>query len=120
MALTVTRTDIGTQQIATYSCGIAGVSKGERIQSSDSTNPGTWSYDNLNRILTSPQGSYTSDILGNRLTGPGGVTMGWDCLNRMTSLINSSGTTNYSYRADGMRVYKSGVTGPLSLPTLLC
>ena len=37
--------------------------------------------------------------------------MGWDCLNRMTSLINSSGTTNYSYRADGMRVYKSGAFG---------
>jgi len=32
-------------------------------------------------------------------------------LNRMTSLINSSGTTNYSYRADGMRVYKCGAFG---------
>ena len=36
--------------------------------------------------------------------------MGWDCLNRMISLTNSSGTESYNYRADGMRVSKSGTS----------
>jgi len=36
--------------------------------------------------------------------------MGWDCLNRMISLTNSPGTESYNYRADGMRVSKSGTS----------
>ena len=32
--------------------------------------------------------------------------MTWDALNRMTSFTNGSTTTNYQYRADGMRVAK--------------
>jgi RHS repeat-associated protein len=61
-------------------------------------------------MTASPAGSYTNDILGNRLTGPGGVSMQWDELNRMTSFTNSSATTNYAYRADGLRVSKASAS----------
>jgi RHS repeat-associated protein len=76
----------------------------------------TWSYDpadnrsdatsvdNLNRATTIGGVSRTYDILGNTLTKGSGVTYGWDCLNRMTSLTDGTGITNYEYRADGMRV----------------
>ena len=48
----------------------------------------------------------TTDILGNRLVY-GSSTYSWDALNRMTSLAKSGTTTNYEYRADGMRTHKS-------------
>jgi outer membrane protein assembly factor BamA len=76
-------------------------------RSYDSSNSGSWSFDNLNRMVSSPQGSYTHDILGNHLTGPGSVSMTWDLLNRMISYTKASGSTSYSYRAHGMRVQKS-------------
>ncbi len=85
-------------------------------RASDSTNSGTWTYDNLNRMTASPSTSYTNDILGNR-TGKTVssvvTTYSWDDLNRMTgySLTNNSNT--YAYRADGMRVSKSS-TGSAS------
>ena len=69
--------------------------------------------DNLNRPTSIGGVACTSDILGNRLS-TGSTSMGWDCLNRMTSLTNSSGTNTYTYRADGMRVSKaSGSNGTL-------
>jgi len=48
----------------------------------------------------------TTDILGNRLVY-GSSTYSWDALNRLTSLAKSGSTTNYEYRADGMRTHKS-------------
>ncbi|MBS1727752.1 MAG: hypothetical protein JST51_13610 [Armatimonadetes bacterium] len=68
-------------------------------RASDSTNSGTWSDDNLNRMTASPgvTGGYTNDILGNRLTkgsGTSGITYTWDDLNRMTSLISNGTTSN--------------------------
>ena len=36
--------------------------------------------------------------------------MTWDCLNRMTSLTNSSTAESYDYRADGMRISKTNGT----------
>lgn len=74
---------------------------GNRI--SDSTNTGTWTYDNLNRMTVSPGKTYTNDVLGNR-TGRGSPTVAyyWDCLNRMTGY----GAIGYEYRADGLRVAK--------------
>ena len=81
----------------------------------------TWSYDaagnradaacdNLNRTTSIGGAAVTNDILGNRITRSG-VTYGWDCLNRLTSLSGSV-TASYKYRADGMRVGKGtgGVT----------
>lgn len=68
--------------------------------------PGQWTYDNLNRILTSPFGSYIHDLAGNRLTGPG-QTLSWDVANRLTGL---NGVT-HRYRADGMRVQKVAANG---------
>ncbi len=82
----------------------------------------TWSYDiagnrndsstvdNLNRATVINGIPVTNDILGNRLT-KGGVTYGWDALNRLTSLSGSA-SASYQYRADGLRVIKStgGVT----------
>jgi len=73
---------------------------GNRI--SDTSQPGTWTYDNLNRMTASPGATYTNDILGNRLT-KNTTSHTWDAVNRMTSL----GTSTYVYRADGMRVSKN-------------
>jgi len=75
-------------------------------RASASANPGSWSYDNLNRIVTSPFGSYTHDMAGNRLTGPG-QTLSWDVTNRLTGM---NGVT-HRYRADGMRVQKVAANG---------
>lgn len=80
-------------------------------RASDSANPGAWSYDNLNRIVSSPMGSYTHDTLGNRLTGPAGASMTWDVIGRMTGFNNGTDATSYLYRADGLRVAKTGSAG---------
>ncbi|MBS1727754.1 MAG: RHS repeat-associated core domain-containing protein [Armatimonadetes bacterium] len=86
-------------------------------RASDSTNSGTWSYDNLNRMTAMPGvtvGTMTNDILGNRTAkSVSGVSTsyGWDDLNRMTSLTVGSAATNYVYRADGLRVSKSSSSG---------
>ena len=75
----------------------------------------SWSYDaagnrndsvcdNLNRATALGGAAVTNDVLGNRLT-KGGVTYGWDVLNRLTSLSGGV-SAGYAYRADGMRVSK--------------
>ncbi len=83
---------------------------GNRV--SDSTNSGTWTYDNLNRMTASPGKVYSNDILGNRLSAGVGNTndtmTSWDDLNRLTQLsITSNNINTYVYRADGLRVSKS-------------
>jgi RHS repeat-associated protein len=91
---------------------------GNRV--SDSAQPGSWTYDNLNRILTSPGMTYDHDILGNRLLKSGGgggstTTMTWDQLNRMTGFKAGYNAQHvYAYRADGMRTSKSAATGASS------
>ncbi len=79
-------------------------------RASDSTNAGTWTYDNLNRMTASPGATYTNDILGNRLT-KGTGTYTWDDLNRLTANVTSGTTSNYVYRADGLRVQKESHAG---------
>jgi RHS repeat-associated protein len=84
---------------------------GNRV--SDSAKPGTWTYDNLNRMSASPTASYTHDAVGNRLTKvAGSVTTDyqWDAVNRMTYLMPRDSYTGIrnTYRADGMRVRKVG------------
>jgi len=85
-----------------------------------SAQPGSWTYDNLNRILTSPSMTYDHDILGNRLLKSGGgggstTTMTWDDLNRMTGFkAGYNAQHTYAYRADGMRTSKSAGTGASS------
>lgn len=97
--------DGGTNQVQSWGYDAAG------NRTSDSAQPGSWTYDNLNRILSSPQGSYTHDVLGNRESGPTVQTSyGWDALGRMTSLQNGA-SAEYAYRADGMRVRKATHTG---------
>lgn len=66
--------------------------------------------DNLNRATTISSVSRTYDILGNTTAIGSTKSMGWDALNRMTSFTASSATTNYAYRADGMRVSKAAGT----------
>ena len=84
-------------------------------RASDSTNSGTWTYDNLNRMTASPGiSSYENDILGNRTLKGGGssaTSYQWDDLNRMTSLQASGMTSGYAYRADGLRVSKASHAG---------
>ena len=79
-------------------------------RASDSTNAGSWSYDNLNRMTASPGATYTNDILGNRLT-KGTTSNTWDDLNRMTANVTSGTTSNFIYRADGLRMQKENHTG---------
>ncbi len=77
----------------------------------------TWSYDaaanrtdsvcdNLNRTTSIGGVTTMTDTLGNRLTLGSSTSYSWDALNRMTSLTKSGTTTNYEYRADGMRTHK--------------
>jgi YD repeat-containing protein len=77
----------------------------------------TWTYDaaanrtdtvadDLNRPTSIGGTSVSSDILGDR-TAYGSLQYTWDSLARMTSFTNSSGTTNYTYRGDGIRVSKT-------------
>ena len=87
-------------------------------RASDSSNSGTWTYDNLNRMTASPGYTYTNDILGNRLTKTQGRddVYTWDILNRLKSHkqgINPQ--RDYTYRADGLRVSKSFSTGASGL-----
>ncbi len=82
----------------------------------------TWTYDaggnrtdsvcdNLNRTTSISGTSTTCDSLGNRTALGSTTTYAWDCLNRMTSFTNSTGTMSYQYRADGMRTRKSTTSG---------
>ena len=85
---------------------------GNRI--SDTANPGTWTYDDLNRMTASPGQTYSNDILGNRLSNSSS-TYGWDHLNRMTTFTSGSNPAwSYTYRADGMRTLKSNGTASTS------
>lgn len=82
---------------------------GNRI--SDSTRPGDWQYDGLNRLIKSPGATYANDFLGNRTkknVGTASWIMKYDVVNRMTSISGATGNTSYRYRADGLRVSKSG------------
>jgi len=63
--------------------------------------------DNLNRTTSIGGVSTTCDILGNRTALGSSTTYGWDVLNRMTGLTNSTATSSYVYRADGMRIHKT-------------
>ena len=95
-------------EVTTWAYDVAG----NRI--SDSSNPGTWTYDNLNRMTVSPGATYSHDILGNRtartMSGTG-TSYGWDDLNRMTTFRPDISLSNsyyyaYQYRADGLRTMK--------------
>ncbi len=92
--------------------------------SSDAAGTGTqsWSYDaagnrtdsvtdNLNRTTSIGGVATTCDKLGNRLTLGSTTSYTWDVLNRMKQLANATSTTNYEYRADGMRSHKSNPAG---------
>jgi RHS repeat-associated protein len=61
-------------------------------------------------MTASPGTTYTNDIAGNRLT-KGTGTYSWDDLNRMSQLVASGTTSNYVYRADGMRIQKESHSG---------
>ena len=83
-------------------------------RTSDSSNSGTWTYDNLNRMTASPGYTYTNSTTGSRLTrkvsGTTETAYTWDVLDRMTKTVQGSTTINYSYRADGLR-YKKAIAG---------
>ena len=77
-------------------------------RASDSSKPGAWTYDNLNRMTASPGVSYTNDILGNRTSKTENYTsISWDPLNRMVGTFSDYlgiDITLNQYRADGLRV----------------
>ena len=63
-------------------------------------------FDDLNR-LTSLQGTAaTNNACGDRLSLGSTTNYDWDVLHRMSSLTISGTTSNYEYRADGMRTHK--------------
>jgi RHS repeat-associated protein len=92
---------------ATYGDGLANASPAWSYDAAGNRNDTV--ADNLNRPETISGVNCTSDILGNRLT-MGSNTYSWDALNRMTSYSS----TNYAYRADGMRISKSNSNGVTS------
>ena len=68
-------------------------------------NTTTYKYDALGNVIkkTNPNGSaidYKYDA-GDRLTGEGSVTFAYNADNRRTSMVDSTGTTNYTYDSLG-------------------
>ena len=53
-------------------------------------------------LLTRAGNNYTNDANGNTLTG-GGRTSTWDSQNRMTSCVNGTNTSTFTYGSDGIR-----------------
>lgn len=91
---------------------------GNRV--SDSANAGSWTYDNLNRMTTSPGASYENDIVGNRSskTAINRDNYEWDLLNRLTKFKSGQNAQYlYMYRADGLRVQKGWYTGVSGINT---
>ena len=81
------------------------------------SNP-SWSYDaagnrtdslvdNLNRTTSIGGVATGCDIYGNRTSLGSSINYSWDLLNRLSQLVSGSTTTNYEYRADGIRTHKA-------------
>lgn len=79
-------------------------------RASASATPGTWTYDNLNRMSASPFATYTHNDIGNRIQkveGSNTTSYSWDAINRLKAVsVNGTEKAYYVYRADGMRVKK--------------
>ncbi|QYK54247.1 MAG: hypothetical protein KF824_04955 [Fimbriimonadaceae bacterium] len=94
---------------------------GNRI--SASAKVGSWTYDNLNRMTASPGATYEHDAVGNRTyketPSSGDESYYWDRVNRLIGI--SSGIagwdSEFTYRADGMRVKKEVGDGTTTILT---
>jgi len=92
---------------ASYGDGLANTTQSWTYDAAGNRNDSV--VDNLNRATSIGGVACTNDMFGDRLT-MGSNSYGWDQLNRMKT-YNS---TSYTYRADGMRTYKSNSTGSTS------
>ena len=101
-------------------------SDGNRVRLADGTGTSTFTYDSLNRLISTIDGaganvSYEYDLAGHltRLTYPSGnsVTRAYDSAGHLTSVTDWLGhTTHFSYDADSNpreEVYGNGVTAQL-------
>jgi uncharacterized protein RhaS with RHS repeats len=84
---------------------------GNRLTKTEGGNTTTYTYNNVNEMLTAGSDSYTYDQNGNTLTG-GGRTNVWDQQNRLKQVTKNGVTTTFTYRFDGLRASKtvSGAT----------
>ena len=76
----------------------------------------SWSYNTSNELTARPSATYTFDQDGNTLTlvnSSGTTTYSWDFENRLTSvtLPGSGGTVTFKYDPMGRRIYKSSSSG---------
>ncbi|MCS6862264.1 MAG: hypothetical protein NZT92_18320 [Abditibacteriales bacterium] len=72
----------------------------------------TYTYNSVNELTSSSEGSYTYDANGNTLTDAQGQSYVWDPQNRLKQVTKNSVTTTFTYRADGLWASKTvnGVT----------
>jgi len=94
---------------------------GNRSSKSDTIGGSTvteaYSYDKLNELTARASNSYTSDTVGNTLTG-GGRTNTWDSQNRLVKCVTGSGasqkTSTFTYGSDGLRRSMNVQTGDVA------
>jgi RHS repeat-associated protein len=85
---------------------------GNRLTKTEGTSTTTYTYNSVNELTSSSEGSYTYDANGNTLTGAQGRTYVWDQQNRLKQVTKNGVTTTFTYRSDGLRASKTvnGVT----------
>ncbi|MCS6861763.1 MAG: hypothetical protein NZT92_15775 [Abditibacteriales bacterium] len=80
---------------------------GNRLTKTESGNTTTYTYNSVNELTSSSEGSYTYDANGNTLTDAQGRSYVWDQQNRLKQVTKNGVTTTFTYRADGLRASKT-------------
>ena len=93
---------------------ISSVQRSEPTTPAFSSSNATYTYDPVNRVLTSNMGNvstaYTFDARGNltsKTAGSAVTTYTYDSLNRLSSVSDGTNTTHYTYDAEGNRLAKT-------------
>ncbi len=83
---------------------------GNRLEISGSSGTTTYEFDSNDRLISSTNGSFAYDANGSRIskTQDGLVTSySWNLQNKLESVSDSSGTTEFNYDPNGDRIRKS-------------
>ena len=83
---------------------------GNRLSETRPAGSTSYSYDQVDRLLSAGATSYTWDRNGNQLTA-GSRSFTWDLANRLKTTAASGTTTTYSYDGDGKRLQASTGSG---------
>ncbi len=86
---------------------------GNRLTLNDNGTLKTYTYNSVNELTSSSEGSYTYDQNGNTLTDAQGRSYVWDQQNRVKEVTKAGTTVRFTYRADGLRARKE-VVGELT------